>query len=86
VHIEQENSSELAKVTQVSDVAHGLLVQLYDGGHFLLVEESTQIYYTKYLGRDHRASASKLTNFLTQSHRYEQDSNQRGMEIRGLVI
>jgi hypothetical protein len=33
--------------------------------------------YTMHLGRDHRPSASNLTNFLTQSHRSEQDSNRR---------
>jgi hypothetical protein len=65
--------SILAKVTQASDVAHGPLVQLYDGRQLLLVEEITQIHYTIHLGRDHRPSASKLTNFLTQSHRSEQD-------------
>jgi hypothetical protein len=59
---------------------------LYDGGQCLLVEEKTQICYTMYLGRDHRPSASKLTNFLTQTHRYEQDSNWRGLEVKGLVI
>jgi hypothetical protein len=32
--------------------------------------------------RDHRPSASKLTNFLTQSHRYKQDSNLHGLEVR----
>ena len=62
------------------------IFQLYDGGQFLLVEERTQIHYTMYLGTDHRPSASKLTNFLTQSHRYEQDSNRRGLEVRGFVV
>jgi hypothetical protein len=28
------------------------LCPVYDGGHFLLVEERTQIHYTLYLGRD----------------------------------
>jgi hypothetical protein len=50
------------------------------------VEERTQIHYTIHLGRDHRPSASKLTNFLTQSHRSEQDSNRRGLEVRCLVV
>ena len=55
------------------------LFKLYDGGQFLLVEERTQIHYTMYLGRHQRPSASKLTNFLTQSRRYERDSNRRGL-------
>jgi hypothetical protein len=51
-----------------------------------MVEERTQVHYTMHLGRDHRPSASKLTNFLTQSQRSEQDSNRRGLEVRGLVV
>jgi hypothetical protein len=31
-------------------------------------------------------SASKLTNFLTQSHRSELDANRCGLEVRGLVV
>jgi hypothetical protein len=52
----------------------------------LLVEERTSIHYIMYLGRDHRPSASKLTNFLTQSHRYGRESNWRRLEVRGLVV
>jgi hypothetical protein len=48
---------------------------LIDGGQFSLVEERTPIHCMMYLGRDHRPSAGKLTNCLTQSHRSEQDSN-----------
>jgi hypothetical protein len=59
---------------------------LYDGGQVLLMDERAQIHYTMHLRRDHRPSASKLTNFLTQSHRSEQDSNRRGLEMRGLVV
>jgi hypothetical protein len=51
---------------------YSTIFQSYDGGHFLLVEERI---------RDHRSSASKLTNFLTQSHRSEQDSNWRGLDF-----
>jgi hypothetical protein len=43
-------------------------------------------YIIQYLWRDHRPSTSKLTNFLTQSHRYEQDSNRRGLEVKCLVV
>jgi hypothetical protein len=57
-----------------------------DGGQFLFVEEWTQIHYTMFLGIDHRLAESKLPNFLIQSHRYEQDSNRRGPEVRGLVV
>jgi hypothetical protein len=35
---------------------------------------------------EERPSATKLTNFLTQSHRYEQDTNRRGPEVRGFVV
>jgi hypothetical protein len=65
---------------------HSTIFQLYDGDQFLVVEEKTQIHYKMYLRRDHRPSASQLTNFLTQSHRYEQDSNRRGLKVRGLVV
>jgi hypothetical protein len=60
------------------------IFHLYDGGQFLLVEERTLIHYTMYLCRDHRPSANKIANFLTRSHPYEQDSNRRGLEMRGL--
>jgi hypothetical protein len=77
----------LANMTQVSDVAPGPLVHFNDGGQFLLVKERTQIHInTMYLGRDHWTSESKLTNFLTQSHRYKQDSNQCRLEMRGLMV
>jgi hypothetical protein len=46
---------------------YSVIFQLYDGGQFLLAEERTQIYCTMYLGRDHRPSVIKLTNFLTFS-------------------
>jgi hypothetical protein len=75
MHIHWENIYIWANVTQVSHVAHALLVQLYDGGQFLLVKERTQIHYTMYLRRDHQSSASKIAKFLTYSGRYEQDSN-----------
>jgi hypothetical protein len=52
---------------------YSTIFQLYDGGQYLLVEERTQLHYTMYLGRDHRPSASKLTNFLTHSHRFKHD-------------
>jgi hypothetical protein len=65
---------------------YSTIVQLYDGGQLLLAVERTQIQYTMNLGRDHRPSASKLTNFLKQSHRSEQDSNRRGLEVSGLVV
>jgi hypothetical protein len=52
---------------------YSTIFQLYDGVKFLLVEERTQIYYTVW--KNHQPSTSKLTNFLTQSHRSEQDSN-----------
>jgi hypothetical protein len=53
---------------------YSTIFQSYDGGQLLLVDERAQLHCTMYLGRDHRPSASKLTNFLTQSHRSEQDS------------
>jgi hypothetical protein len=37
-------------------------------------------------GGDHWPSASTLTNFLIQSHSYEQDSNRHGLEVRGHVV
>ena len=42
-----------------------------------MVEERTQIHNLMYLGRDHQTSASKLTNFLTQPHRYELDKTMK---------
>jgi hypothetical protein len=45
MHIKRENLSVQVMVAQVSDVTHGPLVQLYDGGQCLLVEERTQIHY-----------------------------------------
>jgi hypothetical protein len=65
---------------------YSTIYHLYDGGQFLLVEERTQIHYTMYLGRDHRPSTSKLTNFLKQSHWYVQDSNWHGLEVIGLMV
>jgi hypothetical protein len=65
---------------------YSTIFQLYDGDQFLLVEERTQMHYTMYLGRDHRPSESKLTTVLTQSNRYEQDSNLHGLEVRFLVV
>jgi hypothetical protein len=63
-----------------------LFLQLYDGGHFLLVEERTHVHYIMYLGRDLRPSTSKLTNFLTHSDPSEQDSNRRWLVVRDLVV
>jgi hypothetical protein len=65
---------------------HSTFFQLYDCGQFLLVEERTQMDYTLYLGRNHRPSSGKLTNFLAQSHQSEQDLNWRRLEVRYLVI
>jgi hypothetical protein len=56
--------------------AYSTIFHLYDVGQSLLVVERTQIHYTMYLGKDHWPSARKLTNFLTQSHRSDQDLNQ----------
>jgi hypothetical protein len=59
------------------------IFHLYDGDQCFLVEERTQIHLWS---RDYRPSASKLTNFLTHSDRYEQDSKRRGLEVKGLVV
>jgi hypothetical protein len=65
---------------------YSTIFQLYDGGQLLLVEERTLIHYTVHLGREHRPSASNLTNFLTHSHLSKQDLNRRGLEVRGLMV
>jgi hypothetical protein len=54
--------------------------QLYDG-HFVLVEERTQIHYSMYLGE-----TTNLPPFLTHSDRLKQDSNQRCLLVRDLVV
>jgi hypothetical protein len=89
-HYFNHNNMQSKSVRPIKFVCHfspySTIVQFYDSGKFLLVEYRTQMHYTMYLERDHRPSAIKLTNFLTQSHRYEQDSNRRGLEVRGLVV
>jgi hypothetical protein len=68
---------------------YSTIFPLFDGdqGFFLLVEEGTQIHYTMYLGRDHRPSASKLTNFPTQSPvRAGFEPTGCWLEVRDLVV
>jgi hypothetical protein len=49
-------------------------------------ENPDTLYKWMHLGRDHRTSASNLTNFLTQLHQSEQDSNRQGLEVRAVVV
>jgi hypothetical protein len=61
------------------------IVQLYDGGHFLLVEERTQIHYTMYL-RERSPTFRKLTDKLSHTVTSVRAGFEPTLEARGVVI
>ena len=52
---------------------YSTIFQLYDGGHFLLVEERSQMHYTMQLGRYHRPSTLQVDAGECGSNRFNTD-------------